>query len=317
MRRLFVWLGLLAAAASCAACSNDFAPYSRLDRLRILAIASDPATPAPGQPATLTALTYAPGGMPIALRWSWCPVSAPASSAYACPIDEATATHVFGPLLDPSAAMGLPGFDLGAATDASFTNPFSPTALAGLCASGLATQTYASDFDCQGGYPVTIALDASAGTESLRAGFVLRLPTGALDEVNQNPSPTGIALADTALPNAPTSIVVAPGKSLPLRADIPTEAAEPRAIPSFEGAPGVRLERLTTSWFATAGTLDKDRTSFIDGDTTLTEMGQNRWTAPAADAWPPDGALQIAVVVRDDRGGMGWLVRTVTLVQGP
>jgi hypothetical protein len=310
-------VSILVAAWLFTACSDDLARYSHLDRLRVLAIASEPATPAPGETATLSALTFAPAAAPIAYHWSWCPVSTSASEAYACPFDDADTARFFGRVVDPSVASGLPKLDLGTASIASFTNPFSEAALSSLCASGLDTPAYSRDLDCQDGFPIMVVLDAAAGAERLRAGFVLRLPVGSAGDGNLNPLPSGLALADQPLTDAPTSILVSPGETLALRADIDDQAAETRAIPPSEGGPGLRRERLTTSWFVTAGDVDKDRTSFIEGETTIADMGQNQWTAPTRELWPADGKLQIAVVVRDDRGGMGWMSRQVDLVQGP
>jgi hypothetical protein len=312
-----ILLAIVLPACVFAACSDDLARYSRLDRLRILAIASDPATPAPGQPATLTALTFAPAGAPIAYHWGWCPISASASDAYACPVDDAAAARLFGPVVDPNVGGGLPSLDLGGAPLASFTNPFSSAGLSSLCASGLDAPPYSQEFECEGGFPISVVLDVAAGADRLRGGFVLRLPTGASGEANRNPYPSRITLADQSLTEVPTSILVSPGQPLALRADIPAEVAETRPVPPSEGGQGQRRERLSASWFVTAGTVDKDRTAFIDGETTLADMGENQWTAPAREQWPTDGKLEVAVVVRDDRGGMGWMVRQVALVQGP
>ena len=185
-------------------CGDDFAPYSQLDRLRVLAIQAEPATPLPGETALLSALTFAPGGEPVAHHWSWCPAPAPAGKSYACPVDQATAAQVFAPYLDP--ALGLPSLDLGSAASASFANPFSAAGLAALCATGVASAAYAQGFDCEGGFPVTVVLDASTSAATLRAGFVLRLPVGTPPETNRNPLPTAITLAGQALAEPPLSI---------------------------------------------------------------------------------------------------------------
>ena len=296
-------------------CGDDFAPYSRLDRLRVLAIQAEPPTPLPAETALLSALTYAPGGEPVAYRWSWCPAPAPAGQSYVCPVDQATAAQVFAPYLDP--ALGLPSLDLGSAATASFTNPFSEAGLASLCAAGIASPAYTQGFDCEGGFPVTVVLDASTSAATLRAGFVLRLPATAPPELNHNPLPAAITLAGQVLGDPPLPIRALPGQTIDLGLDIPPAAAEVRPIPAFEGDPGQRLERLTASWFADGGRVDTARTAFIDGETTLAETGQNRWTAPDAADWPAGGTVQFAVVLRDDRGGAGWLLRHVLLEMGP
>jgi hypothetical protein len=309
-------LVLLALAALPGACSDPFAPYSELDRLRVLAIASEPATPLPGQSAALSALTFAPGNQAIAYHWSWCPAAAPASQQYACPVDDVTAAQLFLPFVDPAVG-ALPPLALGEVPSPRWTNPFSPSALAGLCAAGLAAPTYAQSFDCDGGFPVTIVLDVATPSASLRAGFVLHLPVGDAPELNANPLPDGLALAGVPLGEPPVTIALKPEQTVDLDAVIPPSAIELRSIPASEGPPGQRLERLTASWFADAGKLDKARTSFIDGEAPLAQTSHNRWTAPKAADWPPDGVAEFAVVLRDDRGGAGWLVRHVVLEQAP
>ncbi|HJX63451.1 MAG TPA: hypothetical protein VJ860_05800 [Polyangia bacterium] len=314
MRRLSLLIGF---GLAFSACSNDFAPYSQLDRLRILAVRSEPATPLPGEVATLSALTFVPTGESLSYHWTWCPVTASASQDYACPLDQATANLVFAGTVDPGIAAELPSLDLGQAATASLNNPFSISGLSALCAAGLDSQGFSQGLDCEGGFPVTVVLDVSTATVSLRAGFVLRLPYETPPLINHNPSPAGLSLAEISLSDTPIPIVVSPKQTIDLQAQIPADAAELRPIPASEGPPGQRLERLTASWFADAGRIDKPRTAFIDGVAPLDQTSQNRWTAPSATEWPANNLVQFLLVLRDDRGGAGWLVRQVQLEQPP
>ena len=309
-------LGIFLATVAIVGCSNDFAPYSRLDRLRLLGVQAEPATPLPGESVTLSALTYAPAGQPTTLHWTWCPAADSAASSYQCPLDPTQASQAFASALD-AAVITLPSLDLGGESTAAFTNPFSLSALANLCVVGLDSSVYAQSFDCEGGFPVTIALDVATPAASLRAGFVLRLPVGDAPEINHNPVPAGLELAQTVLTDPPAAVTVSPGQTVDWHVDIPSAAIEPRSIPPSEGPPGQRLERLIASWFADSGKIDKDRTSFIDGETTMDETARNRWTAPTVDQWPASGVVAFAVVLRDDRGGVGWLLRQVILDMGP
>ena len=308
---------ILTTILALAGCSDDFAPYSQLDRLRVLAIQAEPATPMPGQTTTLSALVFAPPGDSVATRWTWCPGPAPAAGNYACPLDQAQADQLFAPALDPSVAAALPSLELGTAATASLKNPFALTALASLCATGLGSLAYAQSFDCDGGFPLTVVLDVATARGSLRAGFVLRLPVGPTPELNQNPVLAGFELGGLPLAETPAPIVVAPEQTVDLRIDIPASASEIRSIPPAEGAPGQRPERLTVSWFADSGTIDVARTAYIPGQTSLDETSRNRWTAPAAGAWPPLGRVEFIAVLRDDRGGVGWLARQATVGQAP
>ena len=58
-------------------------------------------------------------------------------------------------------------------------------------------------------------------------------------------------------------------------------------------------ESIAVAWFATAGSFDSDRTGRGATDTVTTS--DNGWTAPGA-----AGPLHLWVVLRDDRGGIGW-----------
>jgi len=297
-------------------CDEPFAPYSDLDRLRVLAVAAEPATPPAGQETTLSALAFAPKNETIAYRWSWCPADAPATKQYVCPLDDAAAAQIFLPFVDPKAGT-LPPLALGDLPSVQWTNPFAAAALAPLCDNGLASPILSQSFDCDGGFPVTVVLDVATASASLRAGFVLHLPVGDAPELNANPLPDALTLGGVPLGDPPATIAVKPGQSLDLDAAIAPSAVEVRSIPAYEGPPGQRLERLTASWFADAGKIDKARTSFIDGEATLAQAGHNSWTAPDTSSWPPDGLVELAVVLRDDRGGVGWMVRHVILEQAP
>jgi hypothetical protein len=308
---------VLACTLVLAACSSDFAPYSQLDRLRILAVQSDPATPMPGETAVLSALAFAPAGESPSYHWSWCPVTAQAGQNYACPLNQVAANQVFSTIVDPAGSGVVPSLDLGTTPTASLTNPFPLAALSTLCAVGLESQGFTLAPDCEGGYPILVTVDVSTASSSLRAGFVVRLPSESPPTINQNPHATGLSLAGIELDAQSATIVVSPSETVDLLAQIPADASELRAIPAAEGPPGQRLERLTASWFADRGRVDADRTVFIDGVSPLEQTSRNRWTAPDAQSWPADNRVQFMLVLRDDRGGVGWLVRQVLLERGP
>jgi hypothetical protein len=58
-------------------------------------------------------------------------------------------------------------------------------------------------------------------------------------------------------------------------------------------------EQITVSWFATAGAFDADTTGRSSSDTATTS--DNGWRAPSQ-----AGPVTLWVVLRDDRGGVGW-----------
>jgi hypothetical protein len=65
-----------------------------------------------------------------------------------------------------------------------------------------------------------------------------------------------------------------------------------------------RRESLRVSWFTSAGRFAEERTGRSEGEADVS-FSDNTWQAPAA------GVARIWVVLRDDRGGVGW--RSYTL----
>ncbi|EYF02614.1 hypothetical protein [Chondromyces apiculatus] len=132
-------------------------------------------------------------------------------------------------------------------------------------------------------------------------------------------------------PDAPPAATLTPGEVVPLRAawapcpEVPTcgdgicgvdedtaacteDCATPRGCTGAEpyvafdaeaSAVTRRREVILVSWFATAGTLDADRTGRAEGEPETTT--DNTWTAPDT-----PGEARLWVVIRDDRGGTGW-----------
>src|SRR5262249_8096616 len=61
-----------------------------------------------------------------------------------------------------------------------------------------------------------------------------------------------------------------------------------------------RREAIRVSWFASAGEFDHDRTGRSEAEASDSES-DNTWTAPST-----RGDVRLWVVLRDDRGGVGW-----------
>lgn len=69
---LWGWFGLAAA------CSDDFAPASRVVDFRLLAVSAEPTFAAPGEQVNLQTLSFEPFGRPV--TWGWATCTAPADS---------------------------------------------------------------------------------------------------------------------------------------------------------------------------------------------------------------------------------------------
>ena len=71
-------------------------------------------------------------------------------------------------------------------------------------------------------------------------------------------------------------------------------------------------ERLVVTWFTDAGENHLTRTSFVEERIPLEKLVENRWTTPKKIDFPKTTA-RMFMVIRDGRGGVSWLARTVEL----
>jgi hypothetical protein len=276
---------LLCAAILGAGCANDFEKQSHISKLRVLAVQADPAeliidTTQPPPKTLLTALAVDPSGAVIELRWAVCTVlDAVPDPAIDCP--------------------GAQGIDFAGSTSATLdlgSDQFRPV-----------YQRLTQGPDGQppeqlrealaSGVPVILGFTATAAAERLDGITTVTLRTAdAARPINHNP---GIAtlFADDISIAADGSTAVPAGRTVRL-APIPTEGSHELAQ---DGSP----EKLNYSFYATGGEIQSLRSA----DTTASGEAVDPsidWLAPAQ-----AGAVQLWVVVRDGRGGVGWISRTV------
>jgi hypothetical protein len=292
----------LAAACTAAAllrCSADFEKQSEIRKLRVLAVAAEPAElivqPDAGNApsTTLAALAVEPSGAPIQTDFSLCAQQGqlPAPD-YDCPGDAGIPLPPAGPQM---ARLDLndPRYRLVAAQLAAIQGGADGGPDGGLAGAS------------SGGIPVLLGLDATApsptdgGQQLLRAFTTvpLRLADPNLP-INHNPQLTALQSNGAPLAASGSSTVRA-GAIVTL---LPIPA--PDAKEMTPAGP----ERLTYSFYATQGSLSALRST----DTTATGqpgIASVDWTAPAL-----PGHVRIWVVVRDGRGGAGWLVRDVQVL---
>jgi hypothetical protein len=311
-RRARLWVTVTLAVSALSGCEGGFPTYSRLAGLRVLAIQSEPAAPAPGESATLSPLVYLPpGDSTLTYAWSWCPLPGKANDGYPCQV---TADEL-GTLAGMPGA-SVPDFNLGTASTATLPHTVDPAVYARICA-GLAGMSRPPD--CQGGFPVQVRLVVQTDTDRVEAVRTLRLRIDPDTPANANPRIDGLT-AD--IDGGTPSIGADPVVSLPrseetvVHALVTADVAESYMGVDAGGQPALVRERLILSWFVETGDLDADRTSFIPGATQLEDALQNQWRPASRKNFQPDSA-RLIVVVQDSRDGVGWVDGAVTLIEGP
>jgi len=314
---------VIALGAGTAGCSEDFAPFTRLQSLRILGMQSDPPTPATDETAALQALVYMPPGTaPPSYAWSWCPFPGSANDGYACRVTEEMLSELPG-------GTGVPSFDLGTGKTASFKNSIDPALLTAVCGGMLPGQP--ERLDCTNGFPMQIALTIDNGVETVKAVSTVRLrftPTVALDPpIYGLDAPNAIPTIDalTAIrPDGIGDIVDPPVTTIPrfvgtnLRATVDrATAVETYESADDDGNPATLTERLFITWYVETGDLDNNRTSFVSDDQApFDDLEENIWTPDLREDYAPSTS-RLYVVIHDNRGGVSWRTGSVNLDPGP
>jgi hypothetical protein len=319
---LLLAAALIALCAGTFGCSEDFAPFTRLESLRILGIQSDVPTPATGETANLAALVYMPPGTAApTYDWSWCPFPGSANDGYACRVTEEMLADLPGG--------GVPSFNLGTAETASFTNSIDSGLLTAACGGFLPGQP--ERLDCTNGFPIQVALTIDNGVEAVKAVSTVRLrftPTMTVDPpIYGLDSPNAIPRIDSLLavfPDHSDDITDPPVATLPRDVGIRLFAGVDKdaAVESYDGAdkdgnPMTLTERLFITWYVETGNLDDNRTSFTDEATApFVKLEENTWTPALTKRYAPSTA-RLYVVLHDNRGGVSWKFGTVNLEPSP
>lgn len=265
---------MLIVAAALTGCAVDELPQeSDLDRLRVLGFQATPAEPRPGDTVTFEWLTSAPTGR-VGLVWEMC--LNPAD----CPSAE---------LRDGARELLEAG---GFEASTALTVP--PALLDNL-----------SDAEKQEGIALTLGVVAVAldDVDEEDEWGTKALPVSEADTPNNNPSLEGIE-ADGERYAAGETLAVYPGQGLDLTAIPATGAEETYQYVNSDGEVEERVEAHSISWYADLG-------EFIGG---FGGLGQEDESSEGGDWLAPDsGSGQLIAVVRDGRGGTGWLTVTVVV----
>jgi hypothetical protein len=316
----------LGGALALGACdlSDDEARFSELDRLRVLAVRSEPADLLVGEVAALSALTFAPQGQEREYSWSWCPSRQELADGGACRIEEAALRSAWDAL---DTDRELPPYDLGTNPEAELPHVFGADVLSPLCAALSVGQDDAEQarLSCLLGLEVSVGLTVRSAEAQVTAVKRLVLLAEDIDatERNHNPVPTGPLLVrdvldDTLIEEGGTLV---PEHEYALSLALDESVSEPFLPSPLPGADTIapRRETLVMSWFVTDGSFPSgdgfgggdgpvgggggERTTFVDGQSDFGALLENRWRLPRTLA---GSESTLVLVLRDERGGVGW-----------
>lgn len=272
---------------------DDLSQSWQIDRLRVLAVAAEPAEPRPGDTVTFTSLVVSPVVPVEMVTWFAClPES---SDSYGCEIDSS--------ILDD-----LQGTDFSSMTPEELAALYEQLVAAGL----IGVEPY---FAPTWQIPST-ALDSLSESERLEGLSALvnvtAIPTGddlteadlelaykrvVVSEAvtpNHNPGLVGLEVDGRAVD--PTERVEAtPGSTLELTLVFAADAIETYQYVLDDGTVESRTEEPYLTWYTQDGTFDQ--TATLSPDFTV------EYTAPEQ---PANAEFSVWVVVRDRRGGMAW-----------
>ena len=331
---------LIAALAILASgCDNDLPVASFVDKLRVLAVKAEPPEVAPGDHTKLSVLAVEPAQpaqpvAPLSALWLACLIPPGVTTPLPCGLDPgaplgvalptACGDSVDGQLCVLSTALEAdlrPAKNiLGSATSATLLITVVVADTGGGAGACLL------DTARNGGVPtapdhcvisikrVTVR-DPLVGTTAEPAGPPNHNPTlSRFDLVDADGTVRSLLTGDAILPVAATKDAVTRTLTT-LRTE---DAAEQKADGTFEA--------LSLSWFTTGGKIDGGRSTFDPpGCTSQDECAKQQpvtgastsWNAPTAASaaleTDPNGQLRFWAVLRDDRGGVGWLAGSLAV----
>jgi hypothetical protein len=257
-----------------ACAGQELAQAWQVDRLRVLAVAAEPAEPKPGETVAFSALVVSPEVDVSAVIWTAC--SEAASSDYGC-LSDTDSVEIIGyqPGLEPSWAVSEAFLD-GLTGDEKLEGT-----------NGLITVT---------AVPEGVDLEElDTGSLAMEAEIAYkRVPVSEAVTPNHNPGLLGILVDGIAVPAGVRSVVTA-GATYQLSANLADDAVETYTYRTSEGVDETREEEPLFNYYLQEGMFEQDYA--------LWPYTAVEWTAPAS---PERADQSLWLVVRDRRGGMAW-----------
>ncbi|MEL7367374.1 MAG: hypothetical protein AAFN74_00570 [Myxococcota bacterium] len=338
--------------AALTACTDEDTPFNELDRLRILGIRAEPPWLLEGETASVDFLGVNNdpnlAGVPIRTRWHFCPLQADSTVGFECfiqsPEQLTTITGTTG-LPDVLAAATFTEFGVLFGTDSSVDIPFilPPELIAQVCEQldGIDLPTFVTRPACNGRFPITVyleqgppdpnqldddtAIDPARRLVGFRDIDLVYDTTLETNTPNRNPEIADVRVAPTTSSRftLTTTTSTTPLKfdtTYNLEVDVGTDQAE-RFTPSDDDDPD--QESLIVTWFIEGGETDSVRTGFLPADDDdFSDLDSNVWTTPrrvdfeertGLDCGTEVCTTQLFLVIRDNRGGLSWTIRTFEL----
>ncbi|MBN1961812.1 MAG: hypothetical protein JW841_12780 [Deltaproteobacteria bacterium] len=306
--------------ASLYGCTSDFDKYNFLQGPRLLAIRAEPSTVAIGESTIIDTLIYAPEDANISYSWSWCPLRAGPTQSWQC----STSQEQLNSLLISFGYEGEPlGYSLGNTPTITFNHMLAPEMLAQLCMNPGDMLANTAMPNCDQGYPISIELNVDIDGHQIRAFKEVNLALSQDGPVNTNPRIDGVSFG---IKNTPHDEAIAVDENdvpalredtkYKLYADVPEESSE-MFIRSFTASgkdPYLSKEGLILTWFIGVGETKFMRTNFVENELGYDVLTANEWEIPPASEIK-SSIIPLYLVLRDERGGVGWLQRSFTVEQ--
>lgn len=310
------------------ACDDKLPVQSFIEKLRVLGVRAEPPELAPGETTQLDALVVQPptaratAPKDISYLWVSCSVPSGVTQLTPCGVSDLT-TAPPSCAADPSASICLLGTDPTARYTAS-------AATLGADGTGQRLITMVASETANGALGCLLDTAANNGIPTDPDHCVITLKRLVVSNAmtkNHNPSLQTLTLAlqldgdqlgeARSLLDGSARYTLAPTKKKPtwqLGADRASDASELKA--------DSRYEELSVAWYISAGKLAGARAVFEDTSCQGDECNKTpppssvdaEWTAPTASeaetSVPADGLTEFWAIIRDDRGGIGWLYGT-------
>lgn len=265
--------------------TSELSQSWQIDRLRVLAVAAEPAEPRPGDTVTFTSLVVSPEVEVAATIWFACLTG---GDDFGCDVDPSLLED-----LDPEA---LTSDDLEALAAAGFigAEPFLPPvwAVPTDALDGLTPDQRREGLTAL--VNVTAVPDIPSPTEQDLELAYKRVPVSEAATPNHNPVITSIRVDGVEIPPGTTASLDR-GQPYTIAVTLSETSVESYTFVNADGVTETRVEAPYFTWYARDGTFDRTFDLWPYADTVF-------YAPHAPDTENPG----IWVVVRDRRGGMSW-----------